>query len=138
MIDSAGKTQYQTYLSPGVSNQTFLATLLPESTVNGGGVNTVTGPQDPLQSGTVSYSNGEVQVTMKGTSPNTAFYITDSETVYLDGSGTYTLQEFTTDAQGDVSANAPFSVTTTPGGDQFQIPPATGNNNGFYAGFKVP
>lgn len=136
--DSTGKLQYQTYLAPGVSNQTFLATLLPESTVNGGLVNTVTGPQDPLQSGTVSYSNGEIQVTMKGTSPNTAFDITASETVFLNGSGTYVLQKFTTDAQGDASAKATFSSSGSPGGDQFQVVPATGNNNGFYGGFKVP
>lgn len=135
--DSAGNADYQTFLTVDSTTQTFLATLLPDTMTNGGAVDRYpSGSQQPLQTGTVSSSNGEVQVTIKGASPNTAYYLNDSETIYVDSSGTYELQEFTTSASGDVYANAPISSGS--GGDIFQVGTVNGSSNGYIAGFSVP
>lgn len=116
------------------SGQVYMSTLEPASTTNGKGVVTPATPQDPLSSGSISYSNGSIQVTVKGASPNTTYTVNESETNYMDSSGTYALGSFTTDASGDGSAT--ISVSGGAGGDLFQVVPPSGA--GFIGGFSVP
>lgn len=134
--DSTGKAKYQTYLASGVNNQTYMAVLLPDTTTNGGAV-TTSSKQEPLTSGTVTYSKNSLQFTVKGASPNTTYYTSSSETVYMDSSGTYQLSTFTTDASGNGSST---TTESSPGGDLFQVgpnamPPTTA---GYIGGFAVP
>lgn len=134
--DSAGKIRYQTYLIQGLNNETYLATLLPQTTTNNGALTTLS-KQEPLTSGTVTYSKNALQFTVKGASPKTTYYTDSSEGFYMDSSGTYQLSTFTTDASGNGSSN---TTESSPGGDLFQVgpnamPPTTA---GFVGGFAVP
>lgn len=132
--NSAGKSIYQTFLSPTLTHQTFFSTLLPETSTNGGVV-TTNSPQDPLSSGTVSYSNGSLQFTVTGASPNTAYSTIESETVYLNSSGSYGLSTLTTDARGNGSSTT--QLTFAAGGDLFEVLPQI-SGAGFIGGFSVP
>ncbi len=130
MVD--GKEQFITTLEPGVNGETFLATLEPETTTNGGTV-TMTSSQSPLTSGAVTYANGTVTFAMTGASPNSMFTTTESETRYVGSSGTYELNTFSTDAQGDATSSAQLSGT---GGDMLEALPQ--KSAGFIGGFSVP
>lgn len=138
--DSSGKEAFQTYLDPSLANETYMATLLPDTMTNGGAVTSYS-PQDPLSSGTVSFSNGKLQFTVKGASPNTAYDTNSSETVYIDSSGTYELNSFTTDASGNGSVSFTWG-NLSPGGDLFQVENQADNTGkgpaGFIGGFSVP
>ena len=136
---NSNTTQYATYLAPGINNETYMAQLLPAKTVNGG-VDTSATSQDPLASGTVSYSNGSIQFTVTGALPNTSYATSESETTFIDGSGTYELSTFSTDGSGDGT-----STTTLDGigGDIFQAqeqtsPPTSNIPAGFIGGFSIP
>jgi hypothetical protein len=135
--DAAGKIKYQTYLqAPLMNNVTYMSTLLPDTTTNGGAVTTLT-KQEPLTSGTVTYAKNILQFTIKGASPNTTYYTNSSENIYMDSSGTYQLSTFTTDASGNGSSTTSLS---SPGGDLLQVgpnamPPTTA---GYIGGFAVP
>jgi hypothetical protein len=131
--DSSGKSVAQTYLSATLSNQTYMSTLLPETTTNSGVVTTQS-TQDPLTGGTVTYSNGMVQFTLKGAAPNTLYTAVESETVYIGSSGSYELNTFTTDAMGNATSSAPNNLN--PGGDMIDVLPP--KNAGFIGGFSVP
>lgn len=136
--DAAGKAQYSTYLT-GAANQTYLAALLPlTKTNNGAAVLFTNWPQEPLSSGSVSYSNGVLQITVKGAAPSASHYVSETETVYVDGSGSYGLGTFTTDSQGNGSMTTNLSGGA--GGDLFQVglSSITGTQNGFIGGFTVP
>jgi hypothetical protein len=125
-------TQYSTFLAPGINNEIYMATLLPERIVNGALATTATA-QDPLSSGTVSYSNGVLKFTIAGAAPNTTYETSESETNYLDGSGTYVTGPIKTDANGDGSLTTELNDT---GGDIFQANPL--QNAGFIGGFSIP
>ncbi|MFP5237025.1 MAG: Ig-like domain-containing protein [Acidobacteriota bacterium] len=132
LVDSAGNTVYQTYLAPQVNNQTYLATLLPETNTNGGADTTVSS-QDPLSSGTVTYGNGALKVVVQGAAASSTYSTTETSTLGLDGPNTYELSQFTTDAKGNGSST---TALETAGGDLFQVlPPQSG---GFIGGFSVP
>ncbi len=131
----AGKAAYQTSLTLGVSNQTYLSTLLPMTSTNGG-ADTTASPQDPLSSGTVTYSNGSLVFSVSGASPNTGYSTGESETVYLDGSGSYELSTFTTDAKGNGSSTTQLNVGS--GGDLFDVSQFRRQSAGFIGGFSVP
>ncbi len=135
--NSAGKAAYQTFLAFGLSNQTYLSTLLPATSTNGG-VDTTGSPQDPLSSGAVTYSNGSLVFSVNGASPNTPYATNESEAIYIDSSGTYELSTFTTDAKGNGSSTTQVAVTGGSGGDLFQVVPQNGNGAGFIGGFSVP
>jgi hypothetical protein len=113
--------------------QTFLATLQPETTANGGTL-TQSKTQDPLASGTVTYANSALVVTVTGAAANTTYDILQSETRYMDSSGTYDIGQFTTDASG----NGHLTITTGPAGDLFEVVPHASSNAGFGGGFSVP
>ncbi|HLY42929.1 MAG TPA: Ig-like domain-containing protein [Terracidiphilus sp.] len=132
-------TQYSTYLAPDVSNETYIAALLPAKTVNGG-VDTTATSQDPLASGTVSYSNGSVKFTVTGALQSSTYATTESETTFIDSSGTYQLSTFTTDASGNGSSTTTLDDI---GGDLFQVqlqtsPSSSTEPAGFIGGFSIP
>lgn len=139
---TGGNSAYGTYLdgsSTPASGQIYMSTLQPESTVNGVGIST-SPQQDPLTSGAVSYSstNREVTFTVKGGLANTEYTTSESETYYLDGSGSYALNNFTTDASGNGSTTTPLDGI---GGDIFQVGPYTDTTPtyaGYIGGFSVP
>lgn len=132
---SGSTMEYITGLMPGVSGETYMSTLVPESTVDGSGIATGSNPtQDPLTSGTVSSSNGSITFTVTGASPNTTYATDQSESVYLDGSGTYELSTFTTDGSGDGTSTVKMSGDE---GDLFEVIPQT-SGAGYIGGFSVP
>jgi hypothetical protein len=115
----------------------YLAQLQPESTVNEGDLNVSGSTQPPLSSGSVSYANGSFQFTLTGTSPNTPFQASQSETTDLDGSGSYALNgTFTSNSSGDLTfSDAPSGA----GGDLMAVGPTNSNSAmGFFGGFSVP
>jgi hypothetical protein len=122
-------------------SQVYMSTLQPETTVNGIGV--VVGeagtPQDPLTSGTVTYSSGSLQFVLTGTSPNTVISAGES-TNYLGSSNSYGLYNsqgqgnFTTDAQGNITFTVLQDNDT---GDMFIVFPQN-DGVGFIGGFSVP
>jgi hypothetical protein len=126
--DSTGKDLYQTFLSYNVTHQTYISTLLPISSVNGGAAN-------PSSNGTVTLSNGSVAFSVKGASPNTLYNTGESETNYFGGSGTYQLSTFTTDARGDGSSSTQLNST---GGDIFDVDSQTPGAAVFMGGFSIP
>jgi hypothetical protein len=132
--EPSGKNAYQTWLAPGVNNETYMAMLLPETKTNGGADTTISS-QDPLTSGTVTYSNGSLQFTVKGALPNATYLTTESETTFLDGSGSYVVSTLKTDAMGNGGSTSPMSSS---GGDIFQASSETGKDAGFIGGFSVP
>jgi Bacterial Ig-like domain len=137
-LNSGTKIEYMTGLTvsgdPGYSSQVYMSTLQPESTTNGKGVVTTAAPQNPLTSGAVTYSKGSLVFSVTGATPDTAYTTVQSETVYLDGSGSYALSELTTDASGNGSSTAPVSGGS--GGDLFAV--LSNSGAGFIGGFSVP
>lgn len=132
LTDSSANLAYGTYLSDTNTNQTYMSVLLPETMTNGGVVTSRT-PQAPLTSGTVSFANGSLKVTVTGASPSTAYSVSESGTRFINSSGTYFLDSFTTDAMG----NGALSTTLDGiGGDMFTILPPT--DAGYIGGFTVP
>jgi hypothetical protein len=136
--NSSGKAVYRTTLSPTLSNETYFSTLLPDTKTDGGMVTTLSA-QAPLTSGTVTYSNGTLQFTVKGASPNTSYYTSSSENVYIDSSGSYQLTTFTTDASGNGSSTFAWA-NLSPGGDLFQVGQSdmSSTEAGYIGGFVVP
>lgn len=136
--DSTGKAIYQTYLAPALSNQTYLSTLVPMTSANNGTVTTFS-PQSPLTSGTVTYSNGSLVFTVSGASLSTTYFTNESETNYIDSSGTYALSTIVTNAMGNGSSTTTLNFG---GGDMFQVGPQNSSGQvdgaGFIGGFSVP
>jgi len=128
----ASTFSYQTRLVPNNNNETYMATLLPETQTNFG-ADTTASPQDPLTSGSVTSSNGSLKFTVQGAAPNTTYTTDVSETPVIDSSGTYQLSSFATDGMGNGASTA--SLQGTPG-DIFQVRPA--KNAGFIGGFSIP
>ena len=124
---------YSTYLAKNTANETYLAQLLPEQSVNNGAVTTAK-TQDPITSGTVTYSNGSLQFAVKGAEPQMKYTGVETETTYMDGSGSYGLNSFTTDAMGNGSM---ISNLTGEGGDLFNLDPSD-TDAGFMGGFSIP
>lgn len=133
MFAAGGKTQYETSMVAGANGETYQAVLLPETTTDGGKDTPASTGQDPLTSGSVTYSKGSLVFSVMGASPNTAYETSESETNYLDGSGTYGLGTFTTDSRGNGSFSTQLNGL---GGDMFQVLPQKGN--GFIGGFTIP
>lgn len=141
--DAGGKAAYQTFATPLVSNETYMATLVPDDKTNTGAVAQPGTTQQPLSGGTVTLSNGAFQFTLKGAMPNATYRANDSETIYMDSSGTYWFDNsFTTDASGNGSFSTGWETLT--GGDLFQIEYKVPDNiTGDYTpeyigGFSVP
>lgn len=132
--DSAGNTMYETRLSPNVTTQTYMAKLLPDMATNGGVVSPYS-PQEPLSSGTVTYSNGSLQVAVSGALPSTVYDISESISVFLNGSGTFPLGTFSTDSSSNGTASAQLDFL---GGDMIQVAAQNQTQAGYIAGFTVP
>jgi hypothetical protein len=96
--------------------------------------NLETVPQDQLGSGTVTVTNGKVEITVKGAAPNVTYYAGSC------GQQCYAGTPFTTDANGNGSVS--FTLNAAPGGDIFDIYRYINNTAGavagFDSGFKVP
>jgi hypothetical protein len=132
--DSSGASVLQSGIYTNVSNENYMSTLVPESTTNGGEV-TATKGQDPLSSGTVSYSNNTAVFTVNGTSPNAMFDTQETYGSALDSSNTYAIGSFTTNASGNGSLSVNLS-STGEGGDMFNV--EGGSGAGFIGGFSIP
>jgi len=132
LTDSSGNIAYMTYLSDTNTNQTYMGRLLPETMTNGGVVTSRTS-QAPLTSGTVSFANGSLKVTVTGASPNTTYSVIESGTRFINSSGTYFLDSFTTDAAGNGTLSTALDGI---GGDMFTILPPT--DAGYIGGFTIP
>jgi hypothetical protein len=134
--DSTGKIVMQSSLAAGLKDEVYFATLVPETKTNGGVVTSIK-QQDPLSSGSVSYSNGTLEVVLKGASPNTSFNIVETETAYFDGSGSYELSPvLKTDATGDASSSSSLASDGGSGGDMLEV--EGGSGAGFIGGFSIP
>jgi hypothetical protein len=136
-----GTAQYQTDVVPNMSSAVYTASLQPASTANGKGIflNGNPGPQDPLSSGGVSLSNGNViQVQLTGAAPNVAYSTGECPTYF--GSDCYALYNsqgqgsFNTNSSGDVSYSV---LQDNVPGDIFTVSQQTGHA-GFVSGFNVP
>ena len=121
------------------STEVYMSTLQPETLVNAKALASGTTGQDPLTSGTVTYSNGSLQFVLMGTSPTTAVSSVESDN-YLGSSSNYALENsqgqgsFTTDSKGDVT----FTVLQdNDAGDLFVASPQN-SGSGFIGGFSVP
>jgi hypothetical protein len=134
-------SEYMTNMLPpnDASSQVYMSTLQPVTVVNAKGLASGTTGQDPLTSGTVTYTNGLLEFVLTGTSPDTAISATESGT-YLGSSSSYALSSsqdqgsFTTDSKGDVT----FTVMQdNDAGDLFVAVPQN-NGAGFVGGFSVP
>ena len=135
-LASGGTAVYQTDVVSGGGSLVYMSTLQPASTVNGQGLGVGQPPQDPLQTGSVTFSNGSLQFQMTGASPHTTY--SSAECALNLGSSCYELYSsqggggFTTDGGGNVT----FSVFQDgSGGDIFEVNPPTGS--GFVGGFMV-
>jgi hypothetical protein len=111
-----------------------MATLQPETTVNGTGV-TLYLPQAPLTSGTVTFANGSIEFAVTGASTDTAYDIIDTQSTALFGSGSQGIGAFTTDSSGNGSSTASLPSGYS-FGDLFQVDPPSGA--GYIGGFSVP
>jgi methionine-rich copper-binding protein CopC len=132
-LNSVSNYTYATNVLANVSSETYMGTLVPETQTNGGALVGQSSPQDPLTSGMVTYSNGALKFTLTGAAPNEKYTGVQSETTYLDGSGSYSVGTFSTDSNGDGTLSTTLSDT---GGDIFQAGSNAGA--GFIAGFSIP
>lgn len=133
--NASGTTVLATGLYNGVSNETYMSTLLPESKTNGGAV-TTNKTQDPLSSGSVSYSDGTVMFTVTGASPNTGYQTDQTNGTYLFSSQTYVVGSFTTNGAGDGSTSVNQAKSGSEGGDLFDVDGGPGA--GYIGGFSIP
>jgi hypothetical protein len=130
--DSAGNTDYETGLHPGVNNETYMSTLVPESKTNNGLLPSSV-PQDPLTSGSLSYSNGSLTIMVTGGLSNTKYLVGWSETIYVYTSSEEGLPSFATDPTGNGGETTTLSGFS---GDMFAVGPA--GYAGYFGGFSVP
>jgi hypothetical protein len=111
-------------------------TLLPETKTNNGAIASAQGKQDPLSSGSVSYSNGTVVFTVTGALPNTAYNVVQTYTTILYSSFSYVIGGFTTNGTGNGSTSVNLVTTGSEGGDIFNM--EGGNGAGYIGGFSIP
>jgi Big-like domain-containing protein len=135
---SSANSGYSTQLAGNFNAETFMATLVPLITVNGGILGYES--QGPLQSGTVTYSNGSFTIVINGGSINTGYSVTESG-IPLGTSESFELSDsqgnttFTTDANGNVTFNV---LADGYGGDMIEVYEDTSSGAGFIGGFGVP
>ncbi len=129
---------YSTDIVGNDKNQSYMSTLQPINTVNGGILGSKT-PQAQLTSGTVTYTNGSLQFVLNGAPADLTF--TSSENGDgLGSSDSYMLYNsqnqsgFTTDSQGNLT----FTVLQDGVfGDLFEVS-AQSSYDGYLGGFSVP
>jgi hypothetical protein len=139
-----GNTQYATNVPSSMETGVYSATLEPQATTNGNGtfVSGTPPPQAPLTNGTLTLTNGMLQIQLTGSLPNTVFIAVECPVNF--GSDCYTLYSgqtgtFTTDANGNASFSVQLDGVT---GDLFTLYPQGAGNSpadaGFIGGFEVP
>jgi hypothetical protein len=140
-LSVGANSEYMTDIIPATDSSTevYMSTLQPENVVNGKELASGSTPQDPLTSGTVTYSSGSLQFVLTGTSANTSISSVETDD-YIGSSSSYALLSsqnqgaFTTDSQGDVT----FTVLQdNDAGDLFVAVPQN-SGAGFIGGFSVP
>jgi hypothetical protein len=136
-----GTAQYNTNIPLGTNTGVYMSTMQGQATANGNGT-FLTGtapPQGPLTSGTVTLTNGKIQMQLKGALPNT-FYGAGQCPVNF-GSDCYTLVD-SNNARGfetDASGNVTFLVLLDGiPGDIFTADTQGASAAGYVGGFKVP
>ena len=142
-LDTGGNDDYQTFvgntsIAALVASEVYMSTLQPQSTVNGTGVTLPPSagsppPQEPLTSGTITYSKGSVQFTLTGASPSMSHSTSETQGLAISTSETYGLGQFTTDASGNASSTESLGGNF---GDIFEVIPGSGT--GFIGGFSIP
>jgi hypothetical protein len=133
--NSSGAAVVQSGLFPNLANEAYMSRLLPESTTNGGLV-AINKGQNPLSSGSVSYSNSTLLFTVNGADPSTSYQIDQTEGASIDSSNSYAIGSFTTNSSGNGSASISYAKAISDGGDMFNIEGGTGA--GFISGFSIP
>jgi hypothetical protein len=145
VYDSGGKLAAETGLEPNSTTEKFMAVLLKETETNGGVVvrnGSASPTQDPLSSGSVSYSDGTISFAVTGAAPNTDYGVIESGGIYLGSSSSFN-ETLNTDVLGNGSLSVNLASEGTEGGDMFQVdyqpqPGDTHGRAGFIGGFMVP
>jgi len=119
--DSSG-TVLQSGLYPGLSDETYLSTLLAESTTNGG---------------VVAINKGQDPLTVMGGSASSSYQVDETEGVFIDSSNSYAVGGFKTDAAGDGSTSIDLAKTGSQYGDMFNIEGGS-SGAGYIGGFSIP
>jgi hypothetical protein len=132
--DTGGGSVLQTGLFPNVSSEFYMSTFLPESTTDGDIA--INNGQNPLSSGSVTYSAGTLVFTVNGAAPSTNYQIDETEGTAVFNSSTYAIGGFTTNSSGDASTSISLASTGSDYGDTFQI--EGGSGAGFIGGFSIP
>lgn len=139
-LNSGGMPEYFTNYTPA-----FLAQLQPESTVNKGALKVSGDTQLPLTSGRVTYSDGsfsgsafEFTLIGTGVSAPSGFEASESETPYMDGSGSYVLAG--SYAYGGLDGITFDDAPSGAGGDILEVELSSNSSNqqGFIGGFSIP
>lgn len=144
-LDDGNAVQFSTSLvAPGAaggSDQVYLATLEPLTTVNSGALQPAgsSQKQSSMSAGTVTWFNGALQFSMTGGAPNTS-YLAIENIDALGSSSSYSLSNsqhqsaFSSDASGNLSFSVLQDGST---GDLFELEPQN-NQAGYIGGFTIP
>jgi hypothetical protein len=135
-----GTAQFTTDF-PGNNTGTYMTTLQGQATANGKGtfLNGPVPPQAPLNSGTITFTNGNMQIQFTGGLPNTTY--AGGECPLFFGSSCYTLYNSNQQSgfQSDANGNLTFSVLPDGVfGDIFSVDIQGNSDAGYIGGFKVP
>ena len=135
-----GTAQFTTDF-PGTNTGTYMTALQGQATANGKGtfLNGPTPPQAPLSSGTITFTNGNMQIQFTGGLPNTTY--AGGECPLFFGSSCYTLYNSNQQSafQSDASGNLTFSVLPDGVfGDIFTVDIQGNSDAGYVGGFSVP
>ncbi len=108
----SSSTTDTTGLGSNLASATYSAVLLPQTKPTAAPLRRARSKRDST-GGSISFSQGILQVTVTGASPSTAYVVADSESTVMDSSGTEGVGTgFTTDASGDGSMTTTSSQAT--------------------------
>jgi 6-phosphogluconolactonase (cycloisomerase 2 family) len=139
-LNSGSRPEYFSSYTPA-----FLAQLQPESTVNEGALKVSGDTQLPLTSGRVTYSDDsfpgndfEFNLIGTGVSGPSGFEAIETETPYMDGSGSYVISG--PYAYGGLDGITFFDAPSSEGGDLLEVELSSNSSNqqGFIGGFSIP
>lgn len=144
--NSNGVAVVESGLFPNLANETYMSALLPATKTNGGAAQPPSSGstvQDTLNSGSVSYTNGNLLFTVNGAAASSTYAIAETEGGYLDSSSSYDIGSLATGSNGDGSTSINLANTGSDYGDMFQVARTAGPTvnyaeAGFIGGFSIP